>query len=368
MLIDRRISSKLRKRKHGQHLSIEEKLYLTKIALLYPEEHDSMRRYYKLSRSTFQRLKKDSKENFKLYESLEVIQFQQTLLDKSIKHALEKIVMPPQKPLTLWKIKENLKESTGIDLTKYKICRYLKRDLKYSYIKGNFRPTLVSTIKRRVAKGLFWVQYLKLLFSGGFITNWDESSFDRSVRRDFSWLPKGKGGSILNSTISNKSNLILSVFSNGGWICMIKDETTKSRDFWIFLAALWMIVRSKSENENLQLTVVLDNAKIHHSWLTTKLINILNLNIVYLPAYSPELAPVELWFKGVKSIIRSNPIIDKFDFSKEEGVASIMIGLMKLKKEYMQKCWIDSIKQAKLAICDAEKIAKEYANLDDTVN
>ena len=94
----------------------------------------------------------------------------------------------------------------------------MKNQLKYIYIKGSYRPVKTANSDHILHKGLFSIQFLKNLLNGESIANYDESSFSRDVRRDYSWLPRGKGGEILNTEISNKTNLVLSVFPNGSWI------------------------------------------------------------------------------------------------------------------------------------------------------
>ena len=49
---------------------------------------------------------------------------------------------------------------------------------------------------------------------------------------------------------------------------------------------------------------VMDNASVHHSNLTTCILKDLDLNVMFLPAYSPELEPVEKFLRLTKNKIR----------------------------------------------------------------
>lgn len=46
--------------------------------------------------------------------------------------------------------------------------------------------------------------------------------------------------------------------------------------------------------------IVLDNYSVHHSDLTKKVVEILNINLIYLPKNSPELNPIEDVWRMIK--------------------------------------------------------------------
>jgi transposase len=52
--------------------------------------------------------------------------------------------------------------------------------------------------------------------------------------------------------------------------------------------------------------ILLDNASIHKSYLVRDLIKKLNLNYNFLPPYSPDLNPIELYFNSIKKVFRTN--------------------------------------------------------------
>ena len=49
-----------------------------------------------------------------------------------------------------------------------------------------------------------------------------------------------------------------------------------------------------------RLNLIIDNAKIHKAQITKIVANILNINIVYLPVYSPFLNPIEKVWADIK--------------------------------------------------------------------
>lgn len=60
------------------------------------------------------------------------------------------------------------------------------------------------------------------------------------------------------------------------------------------------------------IAVILDNYKVHHSIVLTKLCNILNMDLIYLPSYSPKDNPIEQVWRTIKAPI-SRKYIDTID-------------------------------------------------------
>ena len=51
------------------------------------------------------------------------------------------------------------------------------------------------------------------------------------------------------------------------------------------------------------LTIVLDNYSVHHALPFTKLCNFLNMDLIYLPPYSPKYNPIEQVWRTIKGTI-----------------------------------------------------------------
>lgn len=62
-----------------------------------------------------------------------------------------------------------------------------------------------------------------------------------------------------------------------------------------------------------RLNIVLDNYRVHKTKLVQKVAEILNINLIFLPPYSPDLNPIEDIWRKIKGIIS----IDNFKDAKE---------------------------------------------------
>ena len=98
--------------------------------------------------------------------------------------------------------------------------------------------------------------------------------------------------------------MISAILTNGEFICSIIDETGNTKKFWDFMWILKYAIESTAMKPYNKCIYIMDNASIHHSYSTLEVFKKLNLWIMYLPAYSPELAAIELLFRLIKNKIR----------------------------------------------------------------
>jgi transposase len=119
--------------------------------------------------------------------------------------------------------------------------------------------------------------------------------------------------------------------SNGEWIGMLKTQTVKSTDFTIFLMMLCRITEEAQIDIARTATIHLDNARIHLSKETKKMVSHKNLKCTFLSPYSPECAAVELVFGVIKHKLRSKASISKINFSKECGMLQIVEALSEVR-------------------------------------
>ena len=49
--------------------------------------------------------------------------------------------------------------------------------------------------------------------------------------------------------------------------------------------------------------MILDNCPIHHSRIVAETASDLNIRLVFLPSYSPDLNPIELIWKSIKRVV-----------------------------------------------------------------
>ena len=117
--------------------------------------------------------------------------------------------------------------------------------------------------------------------------------------------------------------MIWALLTNGNWLWMTINDTTKSVDFWLFQYILYQYVSKWFENQLNCVTLTMDNASIHLTKQSKELSKDLGFEIMTLPPYCPHLAPWELVFGMVKKIISKKSIDSCIDFTKSSGKIAI---------------------------------------------
>ena len=206
--------------------------------------------------------------------------------------------------MTIWAIKKQIELKLGEIYSNHKKAVFQK-EIRYSYKKGSSRPPKYATNKVQLAKVLYWIEILKLLIDGKVVVNVDESSFDRSIKNQYSWLPIVKSEAILNDSIKGKATLILATWSTGDLFAVITVGTVDSKKFWVFLKLLEYVLKENSDEFKNLPTAVLDNSWTHSSNLTKKVIKHLAYDVRFSAPYCPEVTPVEQAFGKIKSKLRN---------------------------------------------------------------
>ena len=93
-----------------------------------------------------------------------------------------------------------------------------------------------------------------------------------------------------------------------------------------------------------------NNASIHTSNKTLKTMEHLSINCQFLPAYSPSLAPVELFFRIVKNKLRKTIQSEGIWFKKLIDRVKIYNFIENSEKKRIQELRIEFIKNAKKTI------------------
>ena len=174
-----------------------------------------------------------------------------------------------------------------------------------------------------------------------------KQAFNRSLINNYSWLPKGINSSILNINAKGRWSMITAVWWDGEFIVQIFNSTINSQLFQQFLCVLNYALKYEIKNCIQNVIICMDNAAIHTSKSTIKVLSNMKHKTNFFPPYWPHLAPVELFFKLIKSKIRSNYSKIQLDFSGTSGRDWICKVWSAITTQAVKKIWICFIKQAK---------------------
>ena len=176
----------------------------------------------------------------------------------------------------------------------------MKKSINLSFKRVKSRPYSINLNKIKSIRHLFAIKFSKIITKETLLINIDESSINRHIKWNYSWGFKGKSIEVQNSGIEGSVSMILGICSNGSWINAIVNKTIDSKYFEWYLKIVcnWLNI-----NENFGYTQVinlLDNWAIHKSKLSQTWFKKMGYTINFIPAYSPDFAPVEMWFSLIK--------------------------------------------------------------------
>ena len=133
----------------------------------------------------------------------------------------------------------------------------------------------------------------------------DESGIDKFISREYGWAIKGQKvyGDVSGKRYARES--FIAGLNNGKIIapfCYKGKCNTNSFNFWVSNYLVPALLPGQ--------IVIMDNATFHKSELTKSLIEQANCKLVFLPAYSPDLNPIEKFWANLKNKIKK--IISNF--------------------------------------------------------
>ena len=208
------------------------------------------------------------------------------------------------KTKTPWSSKDiwaYIRAKTGLVIQQGTIRRVLVEALGMRYKKGKARLVTFDEALQSLIKQWFSIKIWKSIERFKLLINIDETSFSRLTKKSLSWIPKGKEQIIKNICFRNSWSLIMAITSNGSTIAAKQNGSITSILIIDFLRELVRFVKESEGVEPEHCLVILDNASIHRSEIVRKKMQSENLNMAYIPQYSPELAPIEHYFSKTKT-------------------------------------------------------------------
>ena len=223
---------------------------------------------------------------------------------------------------TLNIIRTMLKQERGITLSKSAVSRLLghlglspQRPIYKSYKQNpeKIQKYLTETFPDAVAQAKEM---------GATIFFVDEASVRSDAHRGLSWGKVGETPVVRNSGGRFNLNVISAITPRGDMRFSFIDGKMDSQRFIAFLKKL-------QKDAEKPILVITDNARYHHSKATQAFIEKQDgaIQVVFLPAYSPELNPDEQVWNHAKARLSKRSILTKEDM--KAGLLSILRSLQK---------------------------------------
>jgi transposase len=141
----------------------------------------------------------------------------------------------------------------------------------------------------------------------------DECHFQRNTTIVRAWFLKGTTPEIKSPPVREKISVMGALGMDNGQLITMKADIFNADSFKKFVQKI-----IKSAKTDKKILLVLDNARFHHAIVNREFIESIKdkLHLIYLPAYSPELNPIESFWKKTRRAVTHNRYFESL--SEEE--------------------------------------------------
>ena len=143
--------------------------------------------------------------------------------------------------------------------------------------------------------------------------------------------------------------MISEILTNCEFLWSIIENTWDSKKgefMWIKKYAL----ESTNLRSNDKCVYVMDNVSIHHSYSSIEIFKRLNLCIMYLPAYSPDLTAIKLLFRPIKNKLRSRHPTNEYSFLNLKERMRIFESISDTNQNNILNIWSEWITKALISV------------------
>ena len=194
-----------------------------------------------------------------------------------------------------------LSKELRVDLPFHFVKEILKANLNLRFKKGKSRPSCMNKDKNALIKSIFVARVAKEIKRFPLLINIDETLFSRFTKSDYFWLEKGKEWIVMSVRFSNSVSVIAVITSAGTVFAAASNGTVTGNLFKEFLKKLKDFIQLDMGIKLEEWLILFDNSSTHQSTIVRNYAVSEGLNFAFIPAYSPEWAPIEKYFSSLKS-------------------------------------------------------------------
>ena len=100
-------------------------------------------------------------------------------------------------------------------------------------------------------------------------------------------------------------------------------------------------------DNNSEVLLIMDNCPYQTARSTREMLRKRRVNVLYLPPYWPELAPVELMSRSLKSKPKSFKEKESINYWSQDGIDLVVTTLKKIRSKEILNYWSQFYKEAK---------------------
>ena len=145
-------------------------------------------------------------------------------------------------------------------------------------------------------------------------------------------------------SFSGSLSLIWSITSRGDWFFSNLQSASNTNTFVDYITELFKWLRWDQNVDMNKIVIVLDNSPIHKSKKSLKHLDEFGWDILFLSAYSPDFAPIELLFNSLKRKLSKQEKGNVVKLNSEARLRSIRECMASISRAEIVSYWISSMK------------------------
>ena len=248
---------------------------------------------------------------------------------------------------TWYNLRDHILSNVGVELKPHIVRRLLKEKFRRWYKKGSGRPWKLEFKRHKWINAFFWTKFLKILLSLKMIINVDGWCISRSTKQWYSWLLKGIPSWIHNGRYIGSMTFLSAITTYEVSFTAVYRWTVNTKVFVHYLESLLRYINRNEEGILSKTLIIMDNCPYQKSNLIQSLMRDWEVSWIYLPPFSPELAPIELLFRSFKAKLRAHPCDDKVNISSQKGFEAVYKALKSIRQKEIMNYWAQLFDQIK---------------------
>ena len=256
-----------------------------------------------------------------------------------IKKSIDNLLGSSKSLITIKKIRAHIMKEWSADLSWHKVREYLRKTKRLSFKKGWTRRVDLDRNRLSYLRILYSIRLTKQLNKDILIINIDEVNFSPEVLNWRSWLKTGINWEIFSQKYSGAISAIWAITSKGDYISAALNLRLNSSSFIEFLKILRQWINQHYKIDEDRVLILLDNWPIHRSKISKEYMNTTGNRYMFIPHYTPSLAPIELVFAKMKRIIADIDTNEISNWRSSKGINIIRQSLHRVSSWEIMRCW-----------------------------
>ena len=329
----------IKERCKRQRLSTSEKLYIYKQIVDLKTPIKEIAFDYNLSKTAIKCIVKNTEEVHLNRTSMSSRTKTMLMTSSLVQDKIRLFLDLSRNPITAKEVWTFVFKETGIRLPIHLVRRYMKESLKLTYKIGKSRPVLYDYDKSMLIKSYFSIKVVKLLPQIDVIINIDESWFSRTTVAKRSWLRRGMDETITNIKHSGSLSLVSAITSTGWSFNATVEGTVSSKILLDYLKQVLDFLTEHHKVKKEKILILMDNAPTHRANIVMEYLNSCGTFIAFVPAYCPELAPVEKYFGVHKGYVNKRETSTVTKWKSKQGIALIARWIKQIDLTTIRRMW-----------------------------